>query len=72
MLNEEAKDYEPELDDIFFVISSGEYQRLIFCGQDLREREETHMTGFKNYLIENSLTIPDGYDDENRLVLRFL
>ena len=50
VMNEEVKEYEPTLEDIFFIIPSGDYQRLLFQGQDLREREETHLTDFRNFL----------------------
>ena len=71
-MNDEVRAFEPELDDIFFIIPSGDYQRLVFHGQDLREREETHMTDFRNWLREREYELPPGYDDENRIVLRFL
>ena len=32
VLNEEVKEYEPSLEDIFFIIPSGDYQRLLFQG----------------------------------------
>ena len=42
-MNEEVKEHEPSLDDTFFIISTGDYQRLLFSGLDLRERELTHL-----------------------------
>ena len=30
VLNEEVQEYEPSLEDIFFIIPSGDYQRLLF------------------------------------------
>ena len=30
------------------------------------------MTAFREYVSDNNLDLPDGYDDESRLVLRFL
>jgi len=38
----------------------------------LREREETHLNDFRNFLKLKELTLPPGYDDENRVCLRFL
>jgi len=38
----------------------------------LREREETHLNDFRTFLQVKNLTLPEGYDDENRMVLRFL
>ncbi len=38
----------------------------------LRDREETHLNDFRNFLKQKNLTLPQGYDDDNRLVLRFL
>ena len=38
----------------------------------MREREETHLTDFRKFLEVKKFTLPAGYDDENRLVLRFL
>ena len=72
VMNDEVRDFEPGLEDIFFIIPSGDYQRLLFQGHDLREREETHMEDFRNFLKVKNLELPAGYDDENRLVLRFL
>jgi len=43
VMNEEIRDFEPGLEDIFFIIPTGDYQRILFQGQDLREREETHL-----------------------------
>ena len=43
VMNESVKAFEPEIDDIFVVLDSGDYQRLIFKGQALREKEETKM-----------------------------
>ena len=72
VINDEVKDYEPTLEDQFFIIPSGDYQRILFQGLDLREREETHINDFRSFLQVKSLELPPGYDDENRLVLRFL
>ena len=66
------REFEPSLDDTFFIIPTGDYQRLLFQGCDLREREETHLTDFRNFLTVKNLVLPEGYDDENRMVLRFL
>ena len=51
-LNDEAAlNFEPGLEELFFVIASGDYQRLIFSGgQKLREREEKHIADFRKYL----------------------
>jgi hypothetical protein len=72
VMNETIQKYEPTLDDTFFIIPSGDYQRLIFTGMKLRDREETHLNDFRNYLKTNNLEIPAGYDDESMLILRFL
>ncbi len=72
VINDEVREYDPTLEDIFFIIPSGDYQRLLFQGLDLREREETHMSDFRNFLQVKNLTLPEGYDDDGRLVLRFL
>ena len=72
VINDEVRDYEPTLEDQFFIIPSGDYQRILFQGLDLREREETHLNDFRSFLQVKGLTLPEGYDDENRLVLRFL
>ena len=67
-----ASSYEPSLEDTFFIIPSGDYQRLIFTGVSLREREDTHLNDFRNFLKIKNLTLPEGYDDDSRTVLRFL
>ena len=38
----------------------------------MREREEEHLEDFRNFLKVKNLVLPEGYDDENLLVLRFL
>ena len=38
----------------------------------MREREETHLDDFRKFLEVKNLTLPEGYDDENMNVLRFL
>ena len=40
VIDTDTKEFEPTLDDIFVVIPSGDYQRLLFEGMELREREE--------------------------------
>ena len=50
VMNDEVREYEPSLEDIFVIIKSGDYQRLVFQGQDLREREETHIEDFRKFL----------------------
>lgn len=72
VMDEETLNYEPTLEDIFIVIPSGDYQRLLFQGHTLREREETHLADFRNFLKAKDLSIPPEYDDANRVVLRFL
>ena len=43
VINETVKAFEPEINDIFVVLENGDYQRLIFQNQELREKEETKM-----------------------------
>ena len=72
VMNEAVKAFEPTLEEIFIVMPSGEYQRMLFFGHELREKEQKHIDDFREWLKERTLTLPDGYDDENMLVLRFL
>jgi hypothetical protein len=72
VINDAVKAYEPTLEDTFFIIPSGDYQRLIFSGMQLRDREETHLNDFRGYLTTNNLQIPEGYDNASMLILRFL
>ena len=30
VMNDEVREFEPDLDDIFFIIPTGDYQRLLF------------------------------------------
>ena len=71
-MNNQISAYEPDLDDTFFIIPSGDYQRLIFTGMQLRDREETHLNDFRTFCKTNNFVLPEGYDDDQRLVLRFL
>ena len=66
------KSHEPSLEEQFITLPSGEYQRLIFHNQELREKEETHLEQFKDYCEENNIVIPEGYDDQNKYMLRIL
>jgi hypothetical protein len=72
VMDDDTRNYEPTLEDIFVVIPSGDYQRLLFQGHELREREETHLSDFRNFLKVKGLEIPPEYDDANRVLLRFL
>ena len=36
VLNEEVREYEPTLEDEYFIIPSGDYQRILFQGLILR------------------------------------
>jgi len=72
VMNETVRGFEPTLEEIFIVMPSGEYQRMLFHGHELREREQKHMVDFREWLVERKLTLPDGYDDADMLVLRFL
>ena len=72
VMNQSVHDFEPKEADALFTVSSGDYQRLLFRGQMLRDRESTHLEGFRNFLISNDLKLPYGYDDENLDCLRFL
>ena len=38
----------------------------------LTPAEEEHLANFKKYLEEKKLELPEGYDNESRLLLRFL
>lgn len=50
VLDDKARNFEPSIDEIFFIIPSGDYQRLIFTGMELREREQTHLNDFREFL----------------------
>lgn len=39
---------------------------------ELRDKEEAQLDAFREYCQENNITIPDGYDDETRFILRVL
>lgn len=71
-INEEIEAFESSVNEEFLTIKTGEYQRLIFEGVELREKEEEHLEKFRDYCKENNITIPAGYDDEKRFVLRVL
>jgi hypothetical protein len=72
MMNEQVKSYEPTLEDTFFVLPTGDYQRLIFFNMELRDKEQNHLNDFDNFLKTKGLEIPANFDNEHRLVLRFL
>jgi len=71
-MNEACNNFEPSISEQFLTIKDGSYQRLIFMDCDLREKEETHLDQFRDYCKENNITIPEGYDDDSRFVLRVL
>ena len=33
---------------------------------ELRDKEEDHMEGFRNFCKEKEIVLPEGYDDETR------
>lgn len=64
--------YEPQVLDQFLTLKDGQYQRLMFENVELREREEEELDKFREFCKENNITIPEGYDDDKRFVLRVL
>ena len=70
--NEEVLAYESTVKEEFLTLKTGEYQRMIFENVDLREREEEQLDKFRDFCKENEITIPEGYDDEKRHLLRVL
>ena len=58
MINDDVREYEPDLDDIFIILDNGDYQRLIFQGQELREKETTHLEAFREFLKAGELELP--------------
>ena len=71
-INEEISSFESSVNEEFLTIKTGDYQRLIFETVDLREAEEEKLDAFREYCKENNITIPEGYDDEKRFLLRVL
>lgn len=71
-LNEEISSFESSVNEEFLTIKTGEYQRLIFQDVELREAEEEKLEAFREHCKENDFTIPEGYDDEKRFLLRVL
>mmetsp|Transcript_11069 Transcript_11069/g.18523 ORF Transcript_11069/g.18523 Transcript_11069/m.18523 type:complete len:167 (+) Transcript_11069:146-646(+) len=45
---------------------------MIFTNVELRDKEEDHLEAFRKFCKEKGQDIPEGYDDENRFVLRVL
>lgn len=45
---------------------------MIFQNQELRDREEEHLEDFRSFLKAKKLTLPEGYDDDQKEMLRFL
>jgi len=72
VMNETVKAYEATLEDTFFVLPTGDYQRLIFFNMELRDKEQNHLNDFDNFLKTKELEVPANFDNEHRLVLRFL
>jgi hypothetical protein len=64
--------YEPSELDQFLTLKDGNYQRLMFENVELREREEEELDKLRDYYKENNITIPEGYDDDKRFILRVL
>jgi hypothetical protein len=69
---EAVNDFEPTMNERFLTLKDGQYQRQIFTNDELREKEEQHLEQFREYCSQNQITIPQGYDDDNRFVLRIL
>lgn len=64
--------YEPSDLDQFLTLKDGQYQRLMFENVELREREEEELEKLRDYYKENNITMPEGYDDDKRFILRVL
>lgn len=71
-MSEECKNFEPTVHEEFLTIPNGEYQRLIFEGVELRQKEEDHIENFREYCKTSNITIPEGYDDDKKFILRIL
>ncbi|CDW82821.1 UNKNOWN [Stylonychia lemnae] len=70
---DEAQNYQPKPEDIFITIKSGLQQRLIFSKpQVLTEKEEQELQGLRDLINSKGNQIPPGFDNDSRLVLRFL
>lgn len=71
--DDNIKAFEPTVEQEFLTVQkTGQYQRLIFMNVELRDKEETQLEAFREYCQENSIAIPDGYDDDTRFLLRIL
>jgi hypothetical protein len=69
----EAWNYEPEKDDIYIVVPTGQMQRLIFhTAVELFPEEKAAWEKFLKYLKDNGHTLPAIYDDDKRDGFRFL
>ena len=70
---EHAYNFQPQHQDIIMEVE-GKAQRMIFhrVTGKLQQRELTALEGFRQYLKEQKLSLPHGYDDQENLVQRFL
>jgi len=59
---QEAWNYEPPKDAVFFMFPNGDKHRRIFSPpQVLDEEEEKKIDEFENYLKDNNLSLPEGF-----------
>ena len=71
--SKECEEFESTIKEQFITLDSGQYQRMIFGGDtELRDQEEEKLEEFREYCKSKGITIPEGYDDESRFVLRVL
>ena len=69
----EQQEFVPTKEELFISNSKGETQRLIFYEPvELTDNEIKELNAFREYLVKNKLSIPEGYDDGTRLLLRYL
>ena len=72
LFSKEALEFSPDEKDVFIKIDGKGQQRLIFSEPvPLTEEEEKKLTELRAFITEKNHSLPEGYDDASRLILRF-
>ena len=72
VMNDRIRAFEPRAVDLYFTTEDNTYENLIFSGVSLKDREQKLLDAFRAWTQEQNLSVPLGYDTDDREDLRIL
>ena len=72
VMNDKVRATYPTPEETFQWSQDGRYVRRIYGGIDLTEQEREMIDGFRRWLSDQGLSIPNGYLDKQNYALRYL